>query len=308
MRVDDRPQGDVLAGGRVGPGLPGQLLRATRMAAGGVEQVVEGVRVGRLARVCEPRLQVLVELVAADLRQPHLHRFAEDRLAGALQHHLQHAAGRPREEQGHGPPVTGARQRRADGRDRVSRAMAQSLELVEDHDEVAGDRPQDGELVMERLGVLLRTHRPAADHPVGDPDVEAELGLRRPQPSLRRAPQPPVRCDVMASWTHPTTPATLTTRSRLTRITSNGGASAPCGRASSSASRWVNVVVPVCRGANSATFLPAFNVSAMVVATPSMPMIVDASSSGRSQMNGFSAGSTGCASPRLELSRDRRRR
>src|SRR5947209_5612455 len=84
-------------------------------------------------------------------------------------------------------------------------------------------------------------------------------------------------------------PGRLTTRWRLILTTSNGGASSPWRLASSSPSWLTNVVLPVSRGPNSATFVWPFNVNATRLANASMPTIFAGSSSGRSHTKGLSA-------------------
>ena len=79
--------------------LPGELLGAARVRAGGVQQVVERVLVGRLAGGLELVVEVLEEVDPADLRQLQVGRLAEQRLLGVLEHHLQRVADRAREEQ-----------------------------------------------------------------------------------------------------------------------------------------------------------------------------------------------------------------
>jgi hypothetical protein len=99
--------------------------------------VIQGVLVGRLAGRLELVVQVLPELGGRDRRQLLVDRLAEDRLLRVLEHHLQRVAYRSREEKGY---VLGslAHQSRANDRERLPRAAAEALELVEDDDEMVG--------------------------------------------------------------------------------------------------------------------------------------------------------------------------
>ena len=157
-------------------------------AAGGAEQVVERVLVRRLAGRLELEVQVLEEVDAADRRQLHLGGLAEDRLLGVLEHHLQRVADRSREQQ---RDVVGARahQRRADDRQRIARAVAQALELVEDDDEVIRQGAQGEQLRVQRLGILRRVDRGALHRALDDPDVEADLLLQCTDLTLGRPAQ-----------------------------------------------------------------------------------------------------------------------
>ena len=97
---------------------------------------------------------------------------------------------RPGEEQRY-VVRAGAHERGANDRERIPRAVPETLELVEDHDEMLGQRPQGHELRVERLRVLLGPDARSLDRAFDDPDVEPDLHLQGCDLALRGPPQTP---------------------------------------------------------------------------------------------------------------------
>ena len=188
MGADHRLERDGLTVRGVGPRLPRELLGAARVRAREIEEMGECLLLGRLSGRLELEVQILEKVGSLDARQLHPGGLAEDRLVGVLEHHLQRIADRSGEQQ---RDVVGTRahQRRADDRQRVARAVPESLELVEDDHEVLRQRAQRGQLGVQRLGVLFGLHARAPHGSLDHLDVEADLLLQETDLTLSGAPQ-----------------------------------------------------------------------------------------------------------------------
>jgi hypothetical protein len=97
--VDRDLERDRVSARGVGPALPGELLGAARMGTGRVQQIVQRVLVSGFVGRLKLEVEVLEEVGARDRGQLHLGGLAEDRLIGALQHHLQGVTDRTGEQQ-----------------------------------------------------------------------------------------------------------------------------------------------------------------------------------------------------------------